>query len=108
MASGGPVSNGAAGPSPRPEDGVRLVRWPEEGELLERLVQKHPAHVAYNAALFEACYSLGRDRDCARIAQAMWDRGHRGPLALDAEQGLTAAVRERQPCVAVGISVTVV
>lgn len=33
----GPASNDAAGPSPRSEDGVRLVRWPEEGQLLERL-----------------------------------------------------------------------
>ncbi len=37
MGREGPVSNGAAGPSPRPEDAVRLVRWPEEDELLEQL-----------------------------------------------------------------------
>ena len=33
----GPASNGAAGPLPRPDEGVRLVRWPEEAQLLERL-----------------------------------------------------------------------
>jgi hypothetical protein len=37
----GPVSNGAAGPSPRPQVGVRLIRWPEEQELLEQLRAEH-------------------------------------------------------------------
>jgi tetratricopeptide (TPR) repeat protein len=50
-------------------------------ELLERLVQVHPTHAVYNAVLFEANFSVGRDRDCEQIAQAMWERGHRGPLA---------------------------
>jgi hypothetical protein len=38
---GGPASNGAAGPPPRPEEGVRLVRWPDEGQLLEQLRAEH-------------------------------------------------------------------
>src|SRR5688500_5509237 len=37
MDNGGPASNGAAGPPSRPDDGVRLVRWPEERQLLEQL-----------------------------------------------------------------------
>ena len=37
MDHGGPASNGAAGPPADQGDGVRLVRWPEEGDLLERL-----------------------------------------------------------------------
>jgi two-component system, OmpR family, response regulator len=34
-------SDGAAGPLPRTEDGIRIVRWPEESELLEQLRAEH-------------------------------------------------------------------
>ena len=37
MEARGPDSNGAAGPLPRTDDGVRLVRWPDELPLLEQL-----------------------------------------------------------------------
>jgi Flp pilus assembly protein TadD len=49
-------------------------------QLLEELVKARPTHVGYNVALFEACYAVGRNADCRRIAEAMWSHGYRGPL----------------------------
>ena len=58
------------------------ARQPDEAiALLEGLVHERPGHPAYNAALFEAYYSAGRNADGKRVAEAMWNRGYRGPLA---------------------------
>src|SRR5438067_9103803 len=37
MGRGGPSNGAAAGPLARPEEGVRLVRWPEDTDLLDQL-----------------------------------------------------------------------
>lgn len=58
------------------------ARQPEGAiEMLEGLVHDRPAHPGYNAALFEAYYAAGQNADGRRIAEAMWARGFRGPLA---------------------------
>jgi predicted AlkP superfamily phosphohydrolase/phosphomutase/tetratricopeptide (TPR) repeat protein len=64
-------------------------------DLLEALVRDRPAHTGYNAALFEAYYSAGRNAEGRRIAEAMWARGHRGPLAHLAMAAVHVA--ERKP-----------
>lgn len=57
-------------------------RQPDEAiALLTTLVRERPGHPGYNAALFEAHFAAGRTTEARRIAEAMWARGHRGPLA---------------------------
>ena len=55
--------------------------------LLEALAADRPREPAYQQALFEAYYAVGRTADCRRIADATWALGFRGPrvnLALGA------------------------
>ena len=65
-------------------------------ELLEPLARKHPAHRGYHQALFEAYHTLGRTKDCRRIAKSMWDRGHRGPLVNLALGAVEMAERDAE------------
>ena len=72
------------------------ARQPDQAiAMLERLVRDRPGHPGYNAALFEAYYLAGRSADGRRIAEAMWARGHRGPLANLAMAAVCVA--ERKP-----------
>jgi Flp pilus assembly protein TadD len=65
--------------------------------LLEGLVRQRPEHAGYQHALFEAYYAVGRYDDCRRIAEAMWDRGYRGPLVNLARGALEMAARRAGP-----------
>jgi tetratricopeptide (TPR) repeat protein len=53
--------------------------------------------VGYNVALFEACYAVGRNRDCRRVAESMWSRGYRGPLVHLALAAMEIAGRRVGP-----------
>ena len=64
--------------------------------LLEALVRDRPGHPGYNAALFEAYYLAGRNAEGRRIAEAMWARGHRGPLAHLAMAAVHVAERRAE------------
>ena len=58
------------------------ARQPEPAiALLTDLARKRPGHAGYNAALFQALFAAGRTVEARRLAEAMWARGHRGPLA---------------------------
>ncbi|HZN67089.1 MAG TPA: alkaline phosphatase family protein, partial [Tepidisphaeraceae bacterium] len=49
-------------------------------DLLEPLAQERPGHTGCQVSLFEAYHAVGRTADARRIAEAMWERGYRGPL----------------------------
>ena len=63
-------------------------------ELLEALARQRPRSVPYQKALFEAYYTVGRNTDARRIAQAMWDFGYRGPLVNIALGALDLSARD--------------
>lgn len=72
------------------------ARQPDRAiQLLEGLMRDCPGHPGYNAVLFEAYHAAGRSADSRRIAEAMWARGHRGPLAHLAMAAVDIA--ERKP-----------
>jgi len=70
------------------------ARQPEQAiALLEALARDWPGHPGCNAALFEAYFMAGRSADGRRIADAMWARGYRGPLAQLAMAAVLIAER---------------
>jgi tetratricopeptide (TPR) repeat protein len=68
--------------------------------LLESLAGKRPEHTGYQRTLFEAYFSVGRNEDGRRIAEAMWARGYRGPLVNLALGAVEMAARHVAPALA--------
>ena len=53
-------------------------------DLLESLAAADPAHGAYPTPLLEALYGLNRWSDARRVAQRLWDGGHRVVTVIQA------------------------